>query len=217
MKRLCPKGVKPPAEEFRALPCGTPGTKSKPEQALYGVQYGAIVPGYHPYTLAAGVPPELLEGTGLAAGAGLGNIAGGEVDWTFSDYPKVPGLKLLAENLRLRAYEGYATRAQAVIAQIPSGGRTFASGTFWWTWGLEPHFAAGNGVPVGFDRFTANILEWLAGAAPPGSGGGTGPAPTATPGPGPTSTPGPGSSPSPTATATPGPTSSPSATATPGP
>jgi hypothetical protein len=199
MKKLCARGLKRPAEEFRALPCGTPGTRSKPEQALYGVQYGAIVPGYHPYYLAQTVPADLLEGTDIKPGASLGRIAGGEVDWTFSDYPKVPGLRLLAENRDLRAYEGYATRAQAAVAQVPSGGRTFASGTFWWTWGLEPHFASENGVPLGFDRLTANILDWLAAAAPVGSGPGTGPGATATPGPGPTAspTPTPGPSPSP--------------------
>ncbi len=223
MRRLCPRGVKPPAEEFRALPCGTPGPRSKPEQALYGVQYGAIVPGYHPYALAPGVPTDLLEGTGLGPGDGLGNVAGGEVDWTFADYPKVPGLRLLAENRALRAYEGYATRAQAVIAQAPSGARTFASGTFWWTWGLEPHFAAANAVPIGFDRLTANILDWLAGSAPADGGTGTGPGgsptpgsgPTPTPGPGPTGAPSPTPGPSPTATAAPTPTPTPSPSPTP--
>ncbi len=206
LRKVCSRRLKAPAEEFRALPCGTPGSKSKPEQALYGIQYGAIVPGYHPFYLASGTPGSLLDGTGLEPGALLGEVAGGEVDWTFPDYPTVSGLTLLAENRDLRAYEGYRTRAQAVVAAVPSGGRTFASGTFWWTWGLEPHFAADHRVAPGFDRLTANILEWLAAAAP--SAGGPVPGPTPTPGPGPTVTP----RPSPTASASPSPSPSPSPT-----
>jgi hypothetical protein len=53
--------------------------------------------------------------------------------------------------------------ADAVVATLPSGGRSFGAGTFWWPWGLDAEFAADHGVPPGFAVLTANILAFLAG------------------------------------------------------
>jgi hypothetical protein len=52
--------------------------------------------------------------------------------------------------------------AEAVWRELPSGGRVFASGTFYWGWALDPAFAASHDVPAGFGRLTLNILAWLA-------------------------------------------------------
>jgi hypothetical protein len=52
--------------------------------------------------------------------------------------------------------------AEAVWRELPSGGRVFASGTFYLGWALDPAFAASHDVPAGFGRLTLNILDWLA-------------------------------------------------------
>ncbi len=160
----CPAGYTGHANAFRSLPCGVgyrPG--NRPEQALFGVQYGSVVPGYYDYRLAAGVPAALLAGTGLAPGDTLGRIAGGEVDRVFPGLAGLPGDHLLASAATVTR-AGAAVAAQAMVRTLPSGGRVVATGTFWWGWGLEPTFAAGHGVPPGFERLTANLLAFLAGA-----------------------------------------------------
>ena len=161
--RACPGGYNRYAEAFRSLPCGHDGPGNRPEQALYGVQYGDIVPGYHPYYIASTAPASLLIGTGLGLGQSLGDIAGGEVDHVFADIPAPAGVSVLAHDLGLTARDGTPARAQAVAGTVPSGGRVFASGTFWWAWGLEARYAAAHGVPAGFATLTANILSFLAG------------------------------------------------------
>ena len=159
----CPGGHTSHANAFRSLPCGVgPRKGNQPEQALFGVQYGSVVPGYYDYQLAANVPQALLAGTGLRAGDSLGRIAGGEVDRIFPGLASLPGDHLLASTMTVTR-GGANVAAQAMVRALPSGGRVFASGTFWWGWGLEPGFAAGHGVPAGFGQLTRNLLDWLAG------------------------------------------------------
>lgn len=159
----CPGGFTRHANAFRSLPCGV-GHRAgnRPEQALFGVQYGDVVPGYYPYRLTAGVSAGLLAGTGLAPGDSLGQIAGGEVDRVFPGLASLPGDHLFASTMTVTR-AGAKVAAQAVVRALPSGGRVFASGTFWWGWGLEPGFAASHGVPAGFGQLTVNLLNWLAG------------------------------------------------------
>ncbi len=159
----CPGGFTRHANAFRSLPCGV-GHRAgnRPEQALFGVQYGDVVPGYYAYRLAAGAPARLLAGTGLAPGDSLGRIAGGEVDRVFPGLASLPGDHLFASTMTITR-GGASVAAQAVVRALPSGGRVFASGTFWWGWGLEPSFAASHGVPAGFGQLTTNLLDWLAG------------------------------------------------------
>ena len=75
----------------------------------------------------------------------------------------VPDSALVGRGRGLAARDGTPARAQAVAGTVPSGGRVFASGTFWWAWGLEARYAAAHGVPAGFATLTANILSILAG------------------------------------------------------
>jgi hypothetical protein len=159
----CPGGFTSHANAFRSLPCGV-GHRAgnRPEQALFGVQYGDVVPGYYPYRLMAGVPAGLLARTGLAPGDSLGQVAGGEVDRVIPGLASLPGDHLVASAVTVTR-GGATVAAQAVVRALPSGGRVFASGTFWWGWGLEPSFAASHGVPAGFATLTANVLDWLAG------------------------------------------------------
>ncbi|MGC8634089.1 MAG: N,N-dimethylformamidase beta subunit family domain-containing protein [Candidatus Limnocylindrales bacterium] len=159
----CPGGFTSHANAFRSLPCGVGHrTGNRPEQALFGVQYGDVVPGYYAYRLAAGAPARLLAGTGLVPGDSLGQIAGGEVDRVFPGLAGLPGDHLFAATMTVTR-AGASVAAQAVVRALPSGGRVFASGTFWWGWGLEPSFAASHGVPAGFGQLTDNLLGWLAG------------------------------------------------------
>ncbi len=159
----CPAGFTRHANAFRSLPCGV-GHRAgnEPEQALFGVQYGSVVPGYYAYRLAPDVPVALLAGTGFAPGDSLGRIAGGEVDRVFAGLASLPGDHLFASTMTITR-GGATLAAQAVVRALPSGGRVFASGTFWWGWGLEPGFAASHDVPAGFRRLTTNLLDWLAG------------------------------------------------------
>ncbi len=159
----CPGGFTRHANAFRSLPCGVghrPG--NRPEQALFGVQYGSVVPGYFDYRLAPGVPSGLLAGTELAPGDSLGQIAGGEVDRVFPGLPELRGDHLLASATTVTR-AGATVAAEAMVRTLPSGGRVVAAGTFWWGWGLEHAFAASHGVPPGFERLTANLLAFLAG------------------------------------------------------
>ncbi len=159
----CPSGFTRHANAFRSLPCGVGRRAGNlPEQALFGIQYGNVVPGYYAYRLAPGVPATLLAGTGLAPGDSLGQIAGGEVDRVFPGLPSLPGDHLFASTMTVTR-GGTNVAAQAMTRSLPSGARVFASGTFWWGWGLEPGFAASHGVPTGFATLTANLLAWLTG------------------------------------------------------
>lgn len=162
IRKACPGGYSRYAEEFRSLPCGLVGPGNRPEQALFGVQYGEIVPGFHPYLLAGSATPSLLVGTGLQPGDSIGDVVGGEVDRVFTTVPNATGDTLFAQANNLATRSGPTTHADAVVRALPSGGRVFSSGTFWWGWGLEPHFAAARNVAPGFAQLTANILAFLA-------------------------------------------------------
>jgi hypothetical protein len=159
----CPDGYGGSADAFRSLPCGLPAAGNLAEQMLFGVQYGSIVPGYHDYVLAPATPASLLAGTGLRPGDSLGGIVGGEVDRIWTDYPPSPWNMIVATADDLVTRDGTSSYGHAVLRDLPSGGRVFASGTFWWQWGLEPRFAQAHGVPDGFVELTANILAFLAG------------------------------------------------------
>ncbi len=157
----CPDGVFQAADAFRGWPCGRREPANRPEQALFGVQYGAMAPGYNPYRLASTVPDWLVAGTGLNGGDSLGRLAGGEVDNVDATFARPDGNQIVATASCPTAY-GTREPAQAALRRTPAGGRVFASGTFWWTWGLEPRFASAQGVPDGFEHLTRNILAYLA-------------------------------------------------------
>jgi hypothetical protein len=159
----CREGYGGSADAFRSLPCGLPDRANRAEQDLFGVQYGSIVPGYYDYVLAPSVPASLLAGTGLGAGDSLGEIVGGEVDRVWSDYPPSPWNALVATGDELVTGDGSSSYAHSVVRRLPSGGRVFASGTFWWQWGLDPAYARLHHVPRGFSTLTANILDFLGG------------------------------------------------------
>jgi hypothetical protein len=158
----CPDGVAASADAFRGWPCGRREGGNQPEQALFGVQYGAMAPGYYDYRVTGDAPDWLLAGTGLKAGDNLGQIAGGEVDKVDPLIDVPSGNLVVASGFCPSAY-GTIEPANAALHRTAAGGRVFASGTFWWAWGLQARYAAAHAVAPGFDQLTRNILAFLAG------------------------------------------------------
>jgi hypothetical protein len=146
---------------FRDPPSGTKGS-GQPEQQLFGVQYGSLVPDDHEYMLGANVPPQLLRGTGLTPGASLGTIAGGETDFVAPDAPVPAGQTTIAAASFVDLY-GSPGGAAAVFRPLPSGKAVFAAGSFRWSWGLDTAFAMAHGVPPSFQQLTRNILDRVSG------------------------------------------------------
>jgi hypothetical protein len=134
----------------------------RPEQLLFGVQYGSIPAEDHEYRLSAAVPSELLVGTGLIPGATLGRIAGGETDYVNPGVGVPAGLRTMATSDFFDIH-GSPGRAAAVFRALPGGKAVFAAGTFRWMWGLDSGFAASHGVPASFARLTTNIIARVVG------------------------------------------------------
>ncbi len=153
---------------FQALGPTGPYTGSFADQPLFGVRYRGITSALGRYSLlASGADPRLLEGTGLATGASLGFIAGGEVDGV---YPAAEWWGPLggAYDHRFAVAADVPGRepsrswtAEAVWRELPSGGQVFSSGTFYWGWALDPKWGSRYQVPPGFGRLTLNILRFL--------------------------------------------------------
>ncbi len=138
------------------------------DQPLFGVRYQGITTALGRYTLRSDVTdPRFLNGTGLSAGSSLGFIAGGEVDGVYP-FPEWWGPlggqydHVFAEAVAIpgRTAERRWT-AQAVWRDLPSGGKVFSSGTFYWGWALDPQWGPAHEVPEGFGQLTRNILTFL--------------------------------------------------------
>jgi hypothetical protein len=157
-----PKGTRNRQERFRDPAAGEHRAGGRPEQLLFGVQYGSIAHRTFEYVLGSAVPARLLTGTGLAGGASLGLVVGGETDAVEPKLSVPAGQATLATATFSDRY-GLPGRAQAVFRPLRSGKAVFAAGTFLWMWGLDPRYAATNGVPAGFSRLTANILAAVVG------------------------------------------------------
>jgi hypothetical protein len=166
----------------------TPSSR-RPEQTLFGIQYGSITAGIHQFTISSSVPRFLLDGTDLGSGVKLGAIVGGETDAVDPTAPQPRGQSVIATAYFADSH-GTATTAAAVYRSLPGDRGVFAAGTFLWMWGLDPGYAAANGVPAGFATLTRNILAGVTGEpaptlpapSPPGSpAASTSPAASATP------------------------------------
>jgi hypothetical protein len=151
-----------------ALGADGPYLGSFPGEPLFGVRYRGVTKALGRYTVApGGADPRLLERTDLTGDASLGFIAGGEVDGVYSDVAFWGPLggrydHVFAEAAQITGRAGYRWTAQAVWRDLPSGGRVFSSGTFYWGWALDPSWGAEYKVPPGFGQLTLNILRFLA-------------------------------------------------------
>jgi hypothetical protein len=138
-----------------------------------GIQYGSITDDIHAFTISSSVPRFLLEGTDLGSGVQLGAIVGGETDAVDPTAPQPRGQSIVATAYFADSH-GTATSAVAVYRSLPGDRGVFAAGTFLWMWGLDPGYAASNGVPAGFTTLTRNILAGVTGEpapTPPGPSG----------------------------------------------
>jgi hypothetical protein len=150
------------------IPTSGPLVGAFTDQPLFGVRYAGITSSLGRYRVGTDLPSGVLELTGLADGTSLGFIAGGEVDGV-SQAADVLGPDKGAHDHRFAEARsipgreaGTSWTAQAVWRDLPSGGRVFSAGTFYWGWALEPAWARGHAVPHGFGALTFNLLRWLA-------------------------------------------------------
>jgi len=154
---------------YQALGPGGPYVGSFMDEPLFGVRYRGITSVLGRYSiLASGADPRLLDGTGLTANGSLGFIAGGEVDgvYPFAEWWGPLGGAYDHRFATAGQVPGRASwsrwTADAVWRELPSGGRVFSAGTFYWGWALDPAWGRQHHVPPGFGRLTRNILNWLA-------------------------------------------------------
>ena len=55
----------------------------------------------------------------------------------------------------------YRCTAQAVWRELPSGGRVFSAGTFYWGWALDSRWGPAHAVPPSFGRLMLDALAFL--------------------------------------------------------
>jgi hypothetical protein len=135
----------------------------RPARDLFGEAYGGIVAGLRAMNLGPDIA-RFAPSTGLVPGEQLPGLIGDEVDLASTQ----PGALILAStpvHLRGRG-DG---QGGASVWLTPSGSHAFDAGTFDWSWGLDPRYAAAlPGFPAAaFQELTAIILAW-AGVIPSG-------------------------------------------------
>jgi hypothetical protein len=143
----------------------------RPSRDLFGEDYGGIVGGIRSMVMGPAIAA-FAPGSGLQPGDILPGLIGDEVDNASTQ----PGASLLAAT-PVEIHRGHAPISGTIAGTSawvsPSGSHMFDAGTFDWSWGLDPRYAAAlPGFPAAaFRRLTAAILGW-AGVVPslPGSG-----------------------------------------------
>lgn len=134
----------------------------RPPKDLMGLEYGGIVDGIAPMVVGSGMTtfaPDL----GLHVGQLLPGLVADEIDQVPRGFT---GVVLGATPILVEEHPGMVI-AGAALWISPSGGRVFDAGTFDFSWGLDPRYAAAlPGFPgPAFSALTARILAW-AGAQP---------------------------------------------------
>ena len=132
---------------------------SRPEGLVFGAQYVAVLgDGYtrYDYTVTAGMPPELIAGTGWQPGTVIQGLLKGEGDLV---YPGSGGIAIM--DGRATTAKGAPLTTSATIRTSPAGARVFDAGTFAWADGLEPARINLGVTAASFDRFNRNLLTWL--------------------------------------------------------
>src|SRR5882724_5241227 len=143
----------------------------QPENALLGVMYEAWQLFSFPWVVGDAAS-WLYEGTGLQTGDLIQGIVGNEVDHRYANGYEPPALTVLAHSPVMDNW-GKPSWSDAVSYRAASGALVFASGSIFWSRGLDP-----KGVPdPRIERMTANIFhEALAICVPPGLTAGSAPA-----------------------------------------
>ncbi len=123
---------------------------------LFGQDYAGIVGGLSPMTLAPAVAA-FAPDSGLRPGERLPGLIGDEIDAVSTK----PGATILAATpFRPRRRPAAVAGTSAWVA--PSGAHVFDAGTFDWSWGLDPRYAAAlpDFPAAGFERLMAAVLAW---------------------------------------------------------
>ncbi len=136
---------------------------SRPVASLLGEAYGGVVDGLQALVVGPGIA-SISPDSGLRPGQRLPGLVGDEVDLAST----MPGALLLgATPVQLVGHPPATAGASAWVT--PSGAHVFDAGTFDWSWGLDPRYAAAlPGFPAdSFARLMADLLAW-AGTPQPG-------------------------------------------------
>lgn len=133
----------------------------EPAHAVLGADWTGIARDIGPLVVAPGIET-FAPAIGLRPGQALPALLGGELD-QLADPSR--GLALTVTPIVNTA--GASVRPTASLWVSPGGAHVFDAGTFAWTWGLDPRYAAAlPGFPTeAFSQLTAEIIAW-AGTAP---------------------------------------------------
>src|SRR5487761_2346357 len=137
---------------------------NRPEGLVFGSQYVAVLGnGYlrYDYTVTAGMPPELIAGTGWRPGTVIQGLLKGEGDLV---YPGSGGIAIM--DGRAATAKGVPLTTSVTISTSPVGAQIIDAGTFSWADGLDPARVHLGVTAASFDRFNRNVLAWL-GFPPP--------------------------------------------------
>jgi hypothetical protein len=132
---------------------------NRPEGLVFGAQYVAVLGnGFARYddTVTAGMPPELIAGTGWQPGTVISGLLLGEGDLV---YPGSGGIAIM--DGRAATAKGAPLSTSVTIRTSPAGARIFNAGTFAWADGLGPAPIELGVSAASFDRFNRNVLAWL--------------------------------------------------------
>jgi len=133
---------------------------NRPEQALVGVQHGAMVP-WAPVTqygtyVVNNSQNWVYAGAGFHDGDTVTGIVGYAADRYFSEYPSadaVPGTYTLLSNSPFAG--GYGNSS---VYQAGSGAWVFATGSMAWNWALD-NYGEPNLLDARIQKTTANVLD----------------------------------------------------------
>ena len=137
---------------------------NRPPQVLLGEMVG----GYYDWSTSyawviADASSWVFQGTGLRKGDRLPGLVGYEYDKVFANYPKPPGLDILASSRVLHNLEtNMDDVSNATIYTAQSGAEVFDAGSIHWSWGLDSvNLADGhtNVVSQAAQKVTENILQ----------------------------------------------------------
>jgi N,N-dimethylformamidase beta subunit-like, C-terminal len=136
---------------------------SRPVEDLLGEAYGGIVQGLQSLVVGPGMA-SFASDSGLKPGQRLPGLVGDEIDLLSR---KAGALILGATPVTLVGHSPGIAGASAWVTA--SGAHVFDAGTFDWSWGLDPRYAAAlPGFPAdSYARLMADILSW-AGTPEPG-------------------------------------------------
>jgi hypothetical protein len=100
----------------------------------------------------------VFEDTGLTNGDSLPGLVGYEYDKVFANYPKPPGLDILASSPVYNVTTNTDVVSNATLYTARSGARVFNAGTIEWSWGLDS-FNLADGHPDVVNQIAQKITE----------------------------------------------------------